>query len=217
MQNTPPAPTPPTGTQTGTPSAAPQAQQISGGPYTAREMYEAAQRYRRTLNDQLSSAENEREQLAQRLRQPEVTGADRAGLEQRLKVTDIRVLDLQGQLADAQQREAQAASVPGATSRTREEISNNRFEIVFSVTTVVFVVLAIPLVIAWARRLWRKSSVTLSMTPELDRRLDSIERAIETTALEVERIGEGQRFVTQLMASRATQEAAALTSPKEMR
>lgn len=213
MQNTPPAPTAPTGAQT----VAPQAQLITGGPYTAAEMYQAAQRYRRTLNDQLSSAQGEREEIAQRLRQPDVTGADRAGLEQRLKVADTRVLDLQGQLADAQQREALAASVPGATSRTPREVSDNRFEIVFSVTTVVFTVLAIPIVIAWARRLWRKSSVTLSMTPELDRRLDSIERAIETTALEVERIGEGQRFVTQLMASRATQETAALTSPKEMR
>lgn len=211
MQNIPATPPAQTGTQTG----APQLEQVVGGPYTAREMYEAAQRYRRTLRDQLSSAEGEREEIARQLRQPEVAGVDKAGLEQRLKVLDIRVLDLQNQLSDAQQREAQAAALPGATSRTPQEISNQRFEVVFAVTTVISVVLAIPLVIAYARRLWRKSAVTLSMTPELDRRLDSIEKAIETTALEVERIGEGQRFVTQLMASRTVQAQASLHTPKE--
>ena len=211
MQNIPATPPAQTGTQTG----APQLEQVVGGPYTAREMYEAAQRYRRTLRDQLSSAEGEREEIARQLRQPEVAGVDKAGLEQRLKVLDIRVLDLQNQLSDAQQREAQAAALPGATSRTPQEISNQRFEVVFAVTTVISVVLAIPLVIAYARRLWKKSAVTLSMTPELDRRLDSIEKAIETTALEVERIGEGQRFVTQLMASRTVQAQASLHTPKE--
>lgn len=210
-----PATVPPA--QTGTQTGAPQLEQVVGGPYTAREMYEAAQRYRRTLRDQLSTAENERDEIAQQLRQPEIAGADRAGLEQRLKVLDIRVLDLQGQHADAQQREAQAAALPGATSRTPQEISNNRFEVVFGVTTVILTVLAIPIVLAWARRLWRKSSVTLSMTPELDRRLDSIEKSIDATALEVERIGEGQRFVTQLMANRTVQEQATLTAPKESR
>jgi hypothetical protein len=180
-------------------------------------MYEAAERYRRLVRDQLNSAEGERNELAQQLRQPEVAGVDKAGLEQRLQVLDKRVVDLQGQLAEAQSREALAASVPGATSRTPQEISQNRFEVVFGVSTAILTVLAIPLVLAWARRLWKRSAVTVSISPELDRRLDGIEKAIDSTALEVERIGEGQRFVTQLMASRAAKEQASIAAPTDVR
>jgi hypothetical protein len=169
------------------------------------------------VRDQLSSAEGERGEIARQLRQPDVAGVDKTGLEERLKVLDARVIDLQNQLSQAQTREAEAAALPGATTRTPQEISSDRFEIVFGVSTVILTVLSIPIVFAWARRLWKKASVTLSMTPELDRRLDSIEKAIDTTALEVERIGEGQRFVTQLMASRSVQEQASLTAPKESR
>lgn len=213
MQNTPATSPVQTGTQTG----APQLEQVVGGPYTAREMYDAAQRHRRIVREQLANTEAERDQVAQQLRRPEVAGVDKVGLEERLKALDARVIDLQNQLSQAQTRESQAAALPGATTRSPQEVSSDRFEIVFGVTTVILTVLAIPIVLAWARRLWKKSSVTLSMTPELDRRLDSIEKAIDTTALEVERIGEGQRFVTQLMANRTVQEQAALSAPKESR
>lgn len=39
---------------------------------------------------------------------------------------------------------------------------------------------------------------------ELEGRLERIEQAVDTIALEMERIGEGQRFVTKLLAERAT-------------
>jgi hypothetical protein len=42
-------------------------------------------------------------------------------------------------------------------------------------------------------------------TFELEARLERIEQAVDTIALEMERIGEGQRFVTKLLAERPTQ------------
>jgi hypothetical protein len=39
-------------------------------------------------------------------------------------------------------------------------------------------------------------------TAALEQRLERIEQAIETVAVEVERMGEGQRFVTKLLAAR---------------
>ena len=39
-------------------------------------------------------------------------------------------------------------------------------------------------------------------TFELESRLERIEQAVDTIALEMERIGEGQRFVTKLLAER---------------
>lgn len=177
-------------------------------------MYEAAQTQRRVLRSQLDAAEGQRDAVAEELRTPVVTGADREGLEQQLRALDVRILDLRQQLADAQSAEALAAAVPGATARTPREISDARFEGFMVAGTLLTFAIVVPLVIAYARRLWRKSAVTVSMTPDLDRRLDSIDRALETTALEVERIGEGQRFVTQLLASRAVQETAEALPPE---
>jgi hypothetical protein len=180
-------------------------------------MYDAARTQRRVLRDHLDGSEGQRDAVARELRDPAVTGADREGLEQQLRSLDIRVLDLRQQLADAQLREAQAAAVPGATERTRQEINQERLEVFMVGGIILTLAVAFPLVLAYARRLWKKSAVTVSMTPELDRRLDSIDRALETTALEVERIGEGQRFVTQLLANRTMQETAAKTLPTDQR
>ena len=42
-------------------------------------------------------------------------------------------------------------------------------------------------------------------TFELESRLERIEQAVDTIALEMERVGEGQRFVTKLLAERPTE------------
>ena len=61
---------------------------------------------------------------------------------------------------------------------------------------------AFPLVRAWARRLEGKTSAALPLAG-VEERLERIERAVEATSIEVERISEGQRFVTKLLAERA--------------
>jgi hypothetical protein len=52
--------------------------------------------------------------------------------------------------------------------------------------------------------------VIINMPAELSTRLDQIERGVDATALEVERIGEGQRFVTQLLAANERPQRVAL-------
>lgn len=177
------------------------------GPYSAAQMYEAARVQRQVIRDRVNDAENERSQIAQEMRQPNVVGEDYKGLEQRLKAADARLLDLRAQLAAAETHEAQTAALPGSTEPSGFEVSNGRFEIVAIGTIVITIVLGFPLVIAYARRLWKRSAAPVTMTPELTQRLDSIERAVEATAVEIERVGEGQRFVTQLMTSRAAEPA----------
>jgi len=63
-------------------------------------------------------------------------------------------------------------------------------------------VLMLPLVLVLARRLWvrgpRRDMLDLENSPRLQR----IEQAIESIAVEVERIGEAQRFTTKLLADR---------------
>jgi hypothetical protein len=63
-------------------------------------------------------------------------------------------------------------------------------------------VIGFPLVRAFARRIEGVRPAASLISADLSERLDRIERAVESVALEVERISEGQRFVTKLMTER---------------
>jgi hypothetical protein len=54
----------------------------------------------------------------------------------------------------------------------------------------------------------RDSGSTAQRSVEADHRLERIEHAIDAMAVEVERISEGQRFVTKLLADRGQSEPA---------
>jgi hypothetical protein len=62
--------------------------------------------------------------------------------------------------------------------------------------------LMLPLVLALARRLWVRGPRREQFDPENSPRMQRMEQAIESIALEVERIGEAQRFTTKLFAER---------------
>lgn len=64
--------------------------------------------------------------------------------------------------------------------------------------------LGTPLVKAWARRFEQRHEV--QQNARIEQRLAAIEQAIETVAVEVERISEGQRFTSKLLAERAPAE-----------
>ncbi len=66
-------------------------------------------------------------------------------------------------------------------------------------TMIVLLSLGVPFVRALARR-WERDSLQPKVPPEVAARLERIEQAVEAIAVEVERIGEGQRFMTKLFA-----------------
>ena len=69
--------------------------------------------------------------------------------------------------------------------------------------TSVVIILGIPLVIVHARKIWKRDSATHEpVSTSTDHRLERIEQAIDAMAVEVERISEGQRFMTKLMSDR---------------
>ena len=67
--------------------------------------------------------------------------------------------------------------------------------------TAIIISIGIPLVRAIVRR-WDRQSLKPAMPEDTSQRLERIEHAIEAMSIEVERIAEGQRFVTQTMAKR---------------
>ena len=64
-----------------------------------------------------------------------------------------------------------------------------------------------PLARALGRRIEGRPT-TAQLPASTDARLDRIEHAVEAIAVEVERISEGQRFTTKLLAERAAAEGA---------
>jgi len=94
---------------------------------------------------------------------------------------------------------ATASAVPGAVVEPPQIIRNGPPEEAYIVGTIFMFVFFLPISIAFARRIWRRSAAVVTSFPrEIADRLSRMEQAVEATAVEVERIGEGQRFLTRL-------------------
>jgi hypothetical protein len=81
---------------------------------------------------------------------------------------------------------------------------------------VAVIVVGSPLARAFARKM---SNQTLppAVPTELQQRLEHMEQAIDSIAVEVERISEGQRFTTKLLADRHPEAQAALSASERER
>lgn len=64
------------------------------------------------------------------------------------------------------------------------------------------IIVLFPLALAFARRIWHRGGRVEVMGLENSPRLQRIEQAVEAIAVEVERIGEAQRFTTKLLSDR---------------
>ena len=175
---------------------------IDGSP-SASAVYQGFVNQRRELRGQLETLQDSRNQLSEQLQDPMVRGADRAGLEQHIGELDARISALDKQIAAADAQVAQAAAVPGAIVPDPPIVRNGPPEEAFVLGGIFIVVVLFPLTIAYARRLWRRGAVAVSALPqELMDRLTRLDHAVDSIAVEVERIGEGQRFVTRVLAER---------------
>jgi hypothetical protein len=71
-----------------------------------------------------------------------------------------------------------------------------------SVAPVLFVLLVLaPIALSAARFMWKRARVPArpAASPDESRRLERLEQGVDAIAIEVERISEGQRFVTRLL------------------
>ena len=75
-------------------------------------------------------------------------------------------------------------------------------------------ILLLPLVLAWSRRLWHRGGPRPSVNLEESPRLQRMEQAIDSIAVEVARSGEAQRFTTRLRADRQPEAAASIGVPR---
>ncbi len=171
-------------------------------------IYEGFRAQRRELTNQLDELESTRADINATLTNIPASDPQRKVLEDRLSEIDKRISTVDGMLATNSAQLAQAAAVPGAVVEPPPQIRQGPPEEVFVVGTIFMIIVLLPLSIAFARRIWKKSVVTVTAFPrELADRLSRMENAVEATSLEVERIGEGQRFLTNLLTEKAAAQA----------
>jgi hypothetical protein len=196
------APTPPpTITIPGGNNAVPVTIQI---PRTARDLA-VIRTQRDELSSQLTNIGSRRNGLARQL----ITETDpvaRAGIESRISLLDKRMLQIETQLDQT----GQVLTSPAAALITSTQPANTMFGlppnayIPFGILFIIFVLG--PLSFGAARVLWKRSSrpVVPAAVPETAARLGRLEQSVDAIAVEVERITEGQRFMTKLLSESRT-------------
>lgn len=185
-------------------------------PMTRAEV-RALQARRNELSNQLTSAQGRRADLAQQLARPNVV--DQAGLEAQVKFLDNRILGIENDIAENGRA---LASIP-ANLRTQTTIPAGNYGIDRGMVREVAGLMMMTLVTAFGllavRRMWRRApahppgGIEPARWEDGLRRMERLESAIEAIAVEVERVGEGQRFITRVLAEPAPQPAAASATP----
>ena len=168
--------------------------------------YTALVNQRSVLRDQLSEMVEQRSELVTELRttvESGIDGASKAGLEERIAALDKRIVATDQEIALVDAQVAKAAAIPGVIVPRPETPRTGPPEDVYVLGALFMIIVFLPLSIAYARRIWRRGAATVSAIPtDLIARLQRIEHAVETSGLEIERIGEGQRFITKLFSEK---------------
>jgi hypothetical protein len=179
--------------------------EIAGTPTTAQEVAGLKAR-REMLSDQLISASGRRREIAAQLRN--ATGADRTGLEQRLGVLDARIARLEADIDESGQQISAAPAALIAPQRDPAGLLGNGWqrdlsEAAAPLLGVFMLFVLFPIAVSISRSLWKRASVprqAVAASHDTTQRLERIEQAVEAIAVEMERVSEGQRFVTRLLA-----------------
>ena len=165
----------------------------------ASAIYEGFKAQRQELRNQLSDLEGTRNTVAGRLEDMPASSPERKPLEARLTDVDSRIANVDQQLASNATDLSKAAAIPGAVVEPPPVIQQGPPEEAYVLGGLFMILVFFPLSVAWARRIWRRSAATVTAFPrEIGERLLRMEQALEATSVEVERIGEGQRFLTRL-------------------
>jgi hypothetical protein len=188
-------------------------------PMSAREVA-AIKAQREELSNQLESVDGRRSRLLSQLRQ---TGDPTAikGLEDRLALLDKRQLQLESDIATTGRQLTSAPAGLAASTRSPDVAGLGSGQVVaISIVGIIFVLA--PLTMGFARTIWKRANkpgLPPTAFTETAQRLERLESAVDTIAVEIERISEGQRFVTKLLSegSPASSLLAGQRSPEALR
>lgn len=174
---------------------------VAGAPLPGPSaVYEGLRAQRQELGTQLAQLDGTRMEITSQLNDLPPGGTGRKALETRLTDIDGRIATVDKMLATNEAQLAQASAVPGAVVEPPRIIRQGPPEEAIVLGGMFMLTVLLPISIAFARRIWRKSAAAASSFPrEIADKLNRMEQALEATSVEVERIGEGQRFLTRLL------------------
>jgi hypothetical protein len=183
---------------------------LTGLPQTPEQLQGLRER-REILRDQLERAVNRRENLIN-----ELNGQDgqqlapeaRAGVQQRLNLIDERILQIERDQAFTERLLSSADPEVLAMASAQQRDMNSMVD-EDAATGIAFTTFGAGILLAMLVGRFRRrrstakpnaGQATVSFAD--DPRIEQLTQTVEAIAEEVERIGEGQRFVTQLLANR---------------
>lgn len=194
------------GQQTPAPQA-PQAPQAPAPPASTPVAVQNAAMHARILDLQtrVNVLEAQRPVLMERVQGPD--GPLRVQAEQALLDVDVNLASARAELSVLQGQTGgpsapfSGTSVPPGSQSWFDKIDPDAVTAVFVMTALAVL---IPLSIGIARRLWRHPPKQSSppLEDKIIPRLDRLEQAVDAIAIEVERISEGQRFVSRVLTER---------------
>ena len=203
----------PVANQTPVPSAAPAAPGVPGVPGVpvpqaalAGQSIEALHAQVGDLNVQLAGLRAQWDGLQDQLNSMLKTNPSRPAVVAKWSDVGVQIAQVKGDIARVQAQIAEkqgtpVAGVPVPPDGFRNGPSPDK---ITDMAFVLLLVVLIPSSMAYARRLWRGKPAP-PREPRDDvsgKRLERMEQAIDAIAIEVERVSEGQRFVTKVLAER---------------
>lgn len=183
---------------------------ISGLPLTAADV-RTLRAQRQELSNQLESVAGRRARLSRSLNGKE--GADRAGIEARIAVLDKRMLQLESDIAETGRQLTMAPAALVASTESSRQFGRMDPGAAAALSGIFIIFVLAPIAFAAARMMWKRtwSPPKVVTSPEDSRRLERLEQGMDAIAIEVERISEGQRFVTRLLSESHGSPALAMT------
>lgn len=177
---------------------------VDGAPLagaSAALVYQAAKEKREVLGEYFSRLLNRRENILGELRSPNITPAERTALEAHLTEINTSIISMEKQVAAADQEVATAAAVPGSTIERPRERQDGPPEEAIVVGASFMGICSVIIAIAYARRIWRGGGKVVAQIPAaFENRFTRLEQSLDAVAIEIERVSEGQRFLTRVFA-----------------
>jgi hypothetical protein len=171
-------------------------------PFT-RDQVRALDRRGDDLSNQLQSVQRRRDNLVEELEQA-TSPAVQAGLEARITQLDARLISLEKDIQANSDLKASFAAKLGTTQAETRERENEEPPVInawgpFTEPVLFFTML--PIALAGARYLWKRGNrpPVVPISREAEARFQQMEQSIDSVAIEIERVAEGQRFVTKLL------------------
>ena len=169
-------------------------------PMSAREV-SAINAQRDELSNQLQSVDGRRSKLLSQLKGAQDPTAIK-GLEDRLALLDKRQLQLESDLATTGQQLSSAPAGLVASAGSAAAFTGLGSGQVTAISIIAIIFVLGPLAIGFTKTLFRRASrpgLPPQALTETAQRLERLEGAVDSIAIEIERISEGQRFVTKLL------------------